>query len=113
MDGPSRESYLAARKRRQERRDALRTRDGVVDLAEWRTARRAVTGLLGLLDGPPWLLDVRLAPAADVGLEPRVTMLWDDAQGRMCLRTSVDEIPVRVIVRNPDARCAGRPSQAS
>jgi hypothetical protein len=47
----------------------VRTRDGVVDLAEWRAARRAVTGLLGLLHDPPWLADVRLAPAADVGLE--------------------------------------------
>jgi hypothetical protein len=93
MGGPSTESYLEVQKGRPARRDALRTRGGVVALAEWRGARRAVTALLGLLHDPPWLLDMRLAPAADAGLELSVTMLWDDAQGRMFLPTSVDEIP--------------------
>lgn len=104
MGGPSRESYLAAEKRRQERLDALRTRGGVVDLAEWRKALGAVGGLERLLGDPPWLLDVRLAAAGDVGFELVVTLLWDTPQGRICLPTRVDDIPVRIVVRNADRR---------
>jgi hypothetical protein len=101
MGGPSRESYLAAQKRKQERLDALRTRDGVVDLAEWRSALRAAAGLQNLLHDPPWLGGVRLAPAPEVGFELRVTMLWESHQARMCLPSSVDDVPVRVMVLNP------------
>ncbi len=97
MGGPSRESYLAAKKRRQERLDALRTRGGVVDLAEWRKALGAASGLERLLHDPPWLLSVRLTTAEDVGFELRVTLLWDSPQARMCLPTAVDEVPVRVL----------------
>jgi hypothetical protein len=103
MGGPSRESYLAAQKRKQERLDALRTRGGVVDLAEWRKALRTVDGLERLLHAPPWLGAVRLAAAPDVGFELRVTLLWDSAQARMCLPRSVDDVPVRVLVLNPGA----------
>ena len=103
MGGPSRESYLAARARLQARLDTLRTRDGVVALAEWRSALPTVAGLEKLLQGPPWLLHVRLAPAPDVGFELRVTMLWDSPRGRMCLPSAVDDVPVRVVVRNPPA----------
>ncbi len=113
MVGPSRESVLAAQKRLQERRDALRTRDGVVDLEEWRAARRAVAGLVALLRDPPWLVGVRLAPAEDVGVEVRVTMLWDSPEGRLRLPASLDDIPVRVVVLNPGARPAGPSPRAS
>jgi hypothetical protein len=101
MGGPSRESYLAAQKRKQERLDALRTRGGVVDLAEWRKALRTVFGLQGLLQNPPWLGGVRLGAAPDVGFELRVTLLWNSPQARMCLPCSVDDVPVRVLVLNP------------
>jgi hypothetical protein len=104
MGGPSRAGSREAEKRRRARRDALRTRDGVVDLAEWRAALRTVSAVEGLLHAPPWLKSVQLAPAADVGFELRVTMLWDSADARMCLPASVDGVPVRVLVRNPGAR---------
>ncbi|BDG02876.1 hypothetical protein [Anaeromyxobacter oryzae] len=104
MGRPSRESYLAAEKRRR----ALRTRDGIVDLAEWRAALPAVAGLERLLHDPPWLEGVRLAPAAKVGFELRVTILSDSAEARACLPTAVNEVPVRVIVRNPGVGRAGR-----
>lgn len=103
MGGPTKESYLAATKRKQERIDALRTRDGLVDLAEWRAALRTVTGLKALFHDAPWLGDVRLAPAADVGFELRVVVLWDAQRAKMCLPSSVDDVPVRVIVKNPTA----------
>jgi hypothetical protein len=76
MGGPSRAGYREAEKRRRAQRDALRTRGGVVDLAEWRAALRTVAAVEGLLHEPPWLKSVQLAPAADVGFELRVTMLW-------------------------------------
>ena len=101
MGGPSRESYLAAKKRKQERLDALRTRGGVVDLGEWRKTLRTVSGLERLLQNPTWLGAVRLAAADDVGFELRVRLLWDSPQARMCLPTAVDDVPVRILVLNP------------
>jgi hypothetical protein len=55
MGGPSRAGYREAEKRRRARRDALRTRGGVVDLAEWRAALRTVTAAGGSARarGPP------------------------------------------------------------
>ncbi len=44
MDGPSRESYLAMQARKQAWLDALRTRDDMVALDEWRLAVEAVGG---------------------------------------------------------------------
>jgi hypothetical protein len=81
----------------------MRTRDGVVDLAEWRAAIPAATALEGLLHDPPWLLGVRLAPAEVVGFELRVTLLWETPQARMCLPSGINDIPVKLIVRNPGA----------
>jgi hypothetical protein len=104
MGGPSRAGYLEAEKRRRAQRDALRTRGGVVDLADWRAALRTGAAFEGLLHEPPWLKSVQLAPAADVGFELRGTMLWDSAKARMCLPASVDGVPVRVLVQNPSAR---------
>jgi hypothetical protein len=106
MGGPSRESYLAAKKRQQERLDALRTRGGVVDLAEWRKKLGAVACLERLLHDPPWLLSVRLAAAGEVGFELQVTLLWDSPQARMCLPTAVNDVPVRIVVRNAGAKRA-------
>jgi len=102
MGGPSRESYLAAQERKRQRLAALRTREGVVDLAEWRKALRAGAALEGLLHEPPWLLRIRLAPAPEAGFELRVELLWDAPQARMCLPCSIDDIPVKVVVLNPD-----------
>jgi hypothetical protein len=106
MGGPSRESYLAAKKRRQERLDALRTRGGLVDLAEWRKALGTASGLERLLHDPPWLLNVRLAAADDVGFELLITLLWDSPQARMCLPKAVDDVPVKILVRNSGAGAA-------
>lgn len=105
MGGPSRESYLAAQKRKAARLAAMRTRGGVVGLAEWRAALPCVAAIERLLHGPPWLLAVRLAPAGDVGFELRVTLLWDAEEARMCLPKSVNDVPVHVVVRN--ARTGG------
>jgi hypothetical protein len=106
MGGPSRESYLAAKKRRQERLDALCTRGGIVDLAEWRKALGIVGALERLLHDPPWLLGVRLAAADEVGFELRVTLLWDSPEARMCLPSAVNDVPVRIVVRNLGAGAA-------
>lgn len=100
MGGPSRESYLAAMKQRQARRDALRTRGGVVALDEWREGLRAVAALERLLHDPPWLLGIRLGVARDVGLELTVKLLQESRHARVCLPCHVNEIPVRIEVRN-------------
>lgn len=105
MGGPSRESYLAAQKRKEARLAAMRTRGGVVDLAEWRAALPCVAAIERLLNGAPWLVHARLAPAADVGIELRVTLLWHAEEARMCLPRAVNDVPVRVVVRN--ARTGG------
>lgn len=102
MGGPSRRSHLAAQVRERRRLAALRTRHGVVDLAEWRKARRAAAALEGLLHEPPWLLEVRLVPAATAGLELRVVLLRDSPAARLSLPRSIDDVPVRIVVRNPD-----------
>lgn len=104
MGGPSRESYLAAEERKRQRIAALRTRDGVVDLAEWRKALGAVSALERLLQDPPWLLRVRLVTAPEVGFELRVELLWDSPEGRMCLPSSVNDVPVKRVVLNPGRR---------
>jgi hypothetical protein len=103
MGGPSRASYLAAEKRKAARRAAMRTRDGVVDLAEWRAALPCVAAIERLLQGSLWFLGARIAPADDVGFELRVTLLQDSEQARMCLPTAVNDVPVRVAVRNPSS----------
>jgi hypothetical protein len=108
MGGPSRESHRAAERARRARRDALRSRGGVVDVAEWRAAVRCAAALEGLLHAPPWLVDVRVAAAEEVGLELVVTLLWESEDARRCLPRSVDDLPVRVVVRNPGARVAYR-----
>jgi hypothetical protein len=104
MGGPTRESYLAAEERKRQRIAALRTREGVVDLAEWRKALQARVALERLLQDPPWLMRVQLAAAAEVGLELRVELLWDSPEARLCLPSSVNDTPVKVTVRNPARR---------
>jgi hypothetical protein len=105
MGGPSRAGYREAEKRSRARRDALRTRDGVVDLTEWRAALRTVVAVEGLLHGPPWLKSVQLAPAADVGFELRVTMLWDFGGGA--------DVPSGFGGRRARARARKKPGCAS
>ena len=102
MGGPSLESHRAAERRRQERRAALRTRDGVVDLTEWRQALGAVRALHELLGCPDWFLGARVAVAEDVGPEIRV-VVYANAP-RCCMPTVVDDVPVRVVVRPTGAR---------
>lgn len=106
MGGPSRESYLAAEKRRKERRDALRTRDGVIDLAELRAAQKAADFLRTTHGQAPFLLGVRVVVAPEVGFEIEVILARDDRRLRVCLPSSVNEIPVRVVVRNADRSAA-------
>lgn len=101
MGGPSLESHRAAEKRRQERRAALRTRDGVVDLSEWRQALGAVRALHRLLGCPDWFLGARVAVAGDVGLEIRV-LVYANAPP-CCVPTVVNDVPVRVVIRPTEA----------
>lgn len=103
MGGPNRESYLAAQKRAQERRDGLRTRGGVVDLAEWRVALKAARAFRKTYGGAPWFLEARIAPAPDVGFELLVILVTNLPEGYV-LPTAVSEVPVRAIVRNPGMR---------
>jgi hypothetical protein len=102
MGGPSRESYRAAEEARRKRRAALRTRDGVVDLAELRAAMKAAEYLRTTHGGAPLLLGVRVVVAADVGFELEVALVQDDPRLRLCLPCAVNEVPVRVMVRNPE-----------
>ena len=79
----------------------MRSRDGVVDIAEWRIAQRAARALEGLLHEPPWLLGVRVVTSQSVGFEIVVTLVRDERDIRMCLPSSIDDVPVRVVARNP------------
>jgi hypothetical protein len=100
MGGPNAESYRKMREAQAARRAALRTRDGVVDLSEYRDARKAAQALRGMLHEPTWLLGVSVVVAAEVGLEIIVDILREDEMLRRCLPSSVNEVPVRVVVRN-------------
>jgi hypothetical protein len=113
MGGPSRASYLAAQKRKAARLAAMRTRDGVVDLAEWRAALPSVAAIQRLLGPSPWLVEARLAPAADVGFVLRVTLLWDAEEARLCLPTTVNDVPVQVVVRNARTQGAAEVSRGA
>ena len=97
MGGPSAAAYRAAEEARRKRRDALRTRDGVVDLAEWRAAVRSARFLEKQLAGSHAVVCVRPAAAATVGFELRGTLWWRDPDYPG--PTAVDEIPVRYRVR--------------
>lgn len=52
MGGPNREAYLADKTRKEARRAALRTRDGVVAMDEWRDALESKRCLETLLGSP-------------------------------------------------------------
>jgi hypothetical protein len=103
MGGPSPDSYRAEQQRERARRAALRTRDGVVDLAEWRAAVRAAAGLARFLDGPPPLGRVTVGVAADAGCELRVTLRSDSRVARVRVPTAFNGVPVLVL----NARRAG------
>jgi hypothetical protein len=100
MGGPSAESWRKSEEARLLRRAALRTRYGVVDLSEYRGAVQAAQVLRGMLHEPPWLLGVSAVVAADVGLEIVVTILREHEMLRRCLPSSVNDVPVRVVVKN-------------
>jgi hypothetical protein len=100
MGGPSRESYRRAEERKQARLAALRTRDGVVDLAEWRKVLPVQAWLEGHVGDFPAVLRVRLAPAPHVGFVVRVVLVTDSEAVRMALPTAVDDVPVEVVVLN-------------
>jgi hypothetical protein len=100
MGGPSRESYQAADKAKRRRLDAMRTRDGVVDLAEWRAAVRAAQWIEVIFETAPSFLGARVALAERAGFELHVVLLWDDRQLRACFPSSVNEVPVVIDVRN-------------
>jgi hypothetical protein len=97
------QALLEAEAAREQRRATLRTRDGVVDLAEWRVARKAAAALDELLGHPAWLLEARVVPASELGFELRVTVLIDDPVVLACLPTWVNDVPLRVTARNAAA----------
>jgi hypothetical protein len=101
MGGPSRESWLRSEEARKRRIAALRTRDGVVDLAELRAAQKAAEFLRTTLGQFSLVLGVRVVVAAEVGFELVVTLARDDRRVRVCLPSAVNDIPVRIEVRNP------------
>ncbi len=100
MGGPSRESYLAAAEAKRRRLEAMRTRDGIVDLAEWRAAARTVRWAEATFGTVPSFLGARIAVAASVGFELHLVLLRNDPQLRLCLPSCVNDIPVVVDVRN-------------
>ena len=102
MGGPTIESYRAAEAARKKRLAAMRTRDGVVDLAEWREARRAAGFLESTHGDLPLFLSIRVLLAESVGFELEVTLARDDRAVRVCIPSAVNDVPVRIVVRNPD-----------
>ncbi len=102
MGGPSLESYRAAEEAKRKRRAALRTRDGVVDLAELRAAQKAAEFLRSTIGSAPLFLGVRVVVAPEVGFELEVKLAREDRPLRRCLPCSVNDVPVRVVVRNPE-----------
>lgn len=99
-----REAYLADKARKEARRAALRTRDGVIDLTEWRAAAQAKHALEKLMGWADWLLEVRVAASKAIGCELVATLLWDAEQARVSMPSAVDDVPVRVEIRNGTAR---------
>jgi hypothetical protein len=85
----------------------MRTRCGVVDLAEWRAALRAVEFLRSLYGRLPLVIDARLRPASTVGFELVVTLVREDRQVRVSLPRAVNDVPVRIVVRNPGQGAQG------
>lgn len=102
MGGPTEESYRAAEERRKARLAAMRTRDGVLDLAEWRAARHAADFLQSTHGDLALLLGVRVLVSRNVGFELEVTLVRDDPMVRRCIPSAVNDVPVRIVVRNPD-----------
>jgi hypothetical protein len=90
------EGYRRAQQAKAERRSRLRTRDGVVDLAEWREALRAERFARETFGGAPWVASIRAAPAEDVGIVIEIVLLQDAPLHRRCLSSEVNEVPVRV-----------------
>lgn len=107
MDGPGVEAYDAAAAR-ERRRASMRTRDGVVDLAEWRVARKAAAALAELLDHAAWLLEARVVPSSTVGFELHATVLVYEPALLACIPSHVNDVPVRVVARNAPQPPRGR-----
>ena len=102
MSGPSKESYLAAKARKQARMDAMRTRDGVVDLEEWRaTAPKVGAWVERHLTVEPWFLGARLVAAPDVGFVLVIAASFPPSPS--WLHSSLSDIPFCFVVRNPGA----------
>ena len=102
MGGPSRESYLAHLERQRAKLDALRTREGVVDLAEWKALEPKVRAWAErFLAGEPWFLGVRLAPAPDVGFVIVVRASFPPPSS--WLHSTLEAFPFRFEVVNPGA----------
>lgn len=97
------EFYLDAEAGREARRAAMRTRDGVIDLAEWRIARKAAATFAELVNHAAWLLEARVVPAATVGFELHVVLLVDDPLILACLPSHVNDVPVRIVTRSAGA----------
>lgn len=112
MGGPSLESSRAAEEARRNRLASLRTRDGVVDLDEWRAALRAAKFLQSLHGRLPVLLGIRVLVSRSVGFELEVTIVRDDPMVRRCIPTAVNDVPVRVVARNP-GHSSPSPSESS
>ncbi|HYG66017.1 MAG TPA: hypothetical protein VD838_00110 [Anaeromyxobacteraceae bacterium] len=112
MGGPSRESYLQAEAAKRERIAAKRTRDGVVDLAEWRHAVKMARHLVEHFGNAPWLLEVRVAEGEIEWLELHVIttreLEWPDRPGI----TALDDLPIRFISRNPKRSSGDRGGRA-
>jgi hypothetical protein len=92
----NREAYQRAEEARAERRRRLRTRDGVVDLSEWREAKRAERFARETFGGISWVSSICVALAEDVGFAMEVVLVQDSPTFRRCLPSAVNEIPVRV-----------------
>ncbi|HET9553235.1 MAG TPA: hypothetical protein VFP50_09730 [Anaeromyxobacteraceae bacterium] len=99
MGGPNVEAYRRAAEQERRRIAALRTRDGVIDLAELRAARVAADFLRGTYGRLPLLVGIRVVLAAQVGFELEVAIAREDHLTRVGLPTAVNHVPVRVVVR--------------
>lgn len=76
----------------------------VVSLDAYRSAVRAAAFMLGCMHDPPWLKVVKPKTLPNGGTQLLVVILYEDVMIRRCIPTSVDKIPVSVVVEGAATR---------
>jgi hypothetical protein len=71
-----------------------------MDLAEWRAARHAAESRQSTDGRFPLLLGNRVFVSRDVGFELELTLVSENPTVRVCLLSAVNDVPVRIVVRD-------------